>query len=88
MASSKQRPSDNLDPPGCIQSGPFVAECGPGKYAHCQCKQSARYPFCDGTHRDTDAKPVKVVLDEARTVAWCACSRSSNMPFCDGSHAG
>ncbi len=81
------RPHEGLDPPGRQQDGPFVAKCPPGKYAHCQCQRSANYPFCDGTHREGDVKPVKVILEEERTVAWCACGKSGDMPYCDGSHA-
>ncbi len=61
--------------------------CRPGKYAHCQCKRSATYPLCDGSHRGSEFAPIKVVFEETRQVAWCACGRSGNMPFCDGSHA-
>jgi CDGSH-type Zn-finger protein len=73
-------------PPGRRQDGPFVTECAAGKYAWCACGGSARYPYCDGTHRGTEHVPVKVTLDEPRRVAWCACGRSANRPFCDGSH--
>ena len=63
-----------------------MTRCAPGKYAWCQCQRSATYPLCDGTHRGSDDKPLKVVLDEPRTVVWCACGHSGNKPFCDGSH--
>ena len=81
------------EPPGKPQNRPFVTLSEPGKYAHCSCQQSSRYPFCDGTHRDyrddegTAYQPIKVVLEEERNVAWCACGRSGDRPYCDGSHA-
>ncbi|MDP6930352.1 MAG: CDGSH iron-sulfur domain-containing protein [Planctomycetota bacterium] len=81
------------EPPGKRQNRPFVTLCEPGKYAYCTCRQSKRYPFCDGTHReysDGEGKvysPIKVLLDEERRVAWCACGASGKMPYCDGSHA-
>ncbi|MCC6785867.1 MAG: CDGSH iron-sulfur domain-containing protein [Planctomycetes bacterium] len=82
------------NPPGRPQNCPFVVRCPPGKYALCQCQLSARFPYCDGSHRDAAAtaegnpmQPRKVLLDVERSVAWCCCGRSANPPFCDGSHA-
>ncbi|MEC7583371.1 MAG: CDGSH iron-sulfur domain-containing protein [Planctomycetota bacterium] len=80
-----KRPS-GPEPPGRKLKGPFVAYCEPGKYAWCRCGKSARYPYCDGTHRDSDVTPVKVVVEEAKTLVWCACGATNNPPFCDGSH--
>jgi CDGSH-type Zn-finger protein len=74
-------------PPGRKQGGPFVAKCPPGKYAWCRCQRSASYPYCDGSHRGSDVTPIKVVVDEERTVVWCACGASRNQPYCDGSHS-
>ncbi len=84
------------DPPGRVQNRPFRATCPPGRYAHCQCQQSAKFPYCDGGHRALDGsaanglpqRPVKVNLAETTTVDWCACGKSGGMPFCDGSHNG
>lgn len=89
MADEKgERPKGRAQPPGRVTKGPFVDHCEAGKHAWCQCARSARYPYCDGTHRDDDAgpKPLKVVLETARTVVWCACGKSGNAPFCDGTH--
>ncbi len=74
------------EPPGRPQGRPYVARCAPGKYAWCRCQKSARYPYCDGTHRGTAVTPLKVVLDQEQVVSWCACGRSGNAPFCDGTH--
>ena len=82
------------DPPGAPRAGPWVVRLGPGKHAYCMCKRSRRFPVCDGTHRTyRDAEgnvygPVKIVLEEERTVSWCACGRSASRPYCDGSHRG
>lgn len=74
-------------PPGRKQRGPFVDTCEPGKHAWCRCEKSARYPYCDGSHRGSEITPLKVVLEKACTVVWCACGQSKNAPFCDGSHS-
>ncbi len=76
------------EPPGQPQPAPFVVRCEAGKYAYCRCQRSARFPYCDGSHRRDPASegPLKVVLDEDRIVAWCACTGSGSLPFCDGSH--
>jgi CDGSH-type Zn-finger protein len=63
-----------------------VTVCKPGRYAYCVCQRSARFPYCDGTHRGTEHAPIKVQLDEEKQVAWCACGTSRNKPYCDGSH--
>jgi len=74
------------DPPGKLQRQPFVVECAPGKHAYCMCRHSRQFPYCDGTHRGTEISPIKVMIEEAKTVAWCACGDSANKPYCDGSH--
>lgn len=72
------------EPPGSHQDGPFVDHCEAGKYAWCRCGRSARYPYCDGTHRGSEVTPLKIVLEHPQTVVWCACGRSLHPPFCDG----
>ena len=91
MNDAPRKPSPG-EPPGHPQDRPFVVTCAPGKYALCRCRRSARFPWCDGTHRTTpvgevEQTPVKVVIDVEREVAWCCCGRSAKHPFCDGSHA-
>lgn len=85
---------DANQPPGRKSDGPFVADCDAGKHAWCRCERSARYPLCDGAHREVvgpdgapSITPLKVTLATPRRVAWCACGRTGNAPFCDGAHA-
>ncbi|MDP6953049.1 MAG: CDGSH iron-sulfur domain-containing protein [Alphaproteobacteria bacterium] len=55
-------------------------------YAWCACGRSAKQPFCDGTHKETDIKPIvwKAVKDE--TMWLCGCKHTGMAPECDGSH--
>jgi CDGSH-type Zn-finger protein len=73
--------------PKIAQKAPYVLEVEPGKYAWCQCGQSSKQPFCDGSHKGTGFSPVVEEVKEAKTVAWCGCKQSANTPFCDGTHS-
>ena len=56
------------------------------KYAYCTCGQSEKFPYCDGTHRETGDKPIKFTV-KGNTDAWlCQCGKSGRKPYCDGSH--
>ena len=72
--------------PNIAQRGPFVLDVNPGSYAWCACGQSKNQPFCDGSHRGTEFRPVVIKLSEKKTVAWCGCKQSQSKPFCDGTH--
>ena len=73
--------------PKIAQKAPFVKEMEPGKYAWCACGLSENQPFCDGSHRTTDLRPVVIQVDEKRRIAWCGCKQSHNKPFCDATHS-
>jgi CDGSH-type Zn-finger protein len=68
------------------QKSPYVAQETARKVAWCQCGRSSNQPYCDGSHRDTDIRPIVVELAEDRLVKWCGCKHSKNKPYCDGSH--
>ncbi len=55
-------------------------------YAWCSCGRSAKQPFCDGSHKETEFKPLHFEVDENETRSLCACKRTGNAPFCDGTH--
>jgi CDGSH-type Zn-finger protein len=72
--------------PKIAQDGPFVMDIEPGRYAWCACGQSDNQPYCDGSHKTTEFKPIIEDIEEKKRVAWCGCKHSGNKPFCDGTH--
>ena len=75
-----------MENPKIAQQSPYVMDMEPGNYAWCQCGKSNNQPYCDGSHSDTDIRPIRVEITEAKKVAWCGCKHSGNKPYCDGSH--
>ncbi len=61
-------------------------EVEPGIYAWCSCGLSSSQPFCDGSHRGTDFKPLKIHIEERKRISWCTCKQSEKAPICDGMH--
>ncbi len=55
-------------------------------YSWCTCGRSAKQPFCDGSHKDTEFMPMKWEATKTGKVFFCACKQTSNAPLCDGSH--
>lgn len=76
------------EPPTIAQKEPYAVHVEAGKtYWWCACGKSASQPFCDGSHKGGDFRPVKYEAEESGTVYFCGCKRTSDQPFCDGSHA-
>ena len=66
---------------------PIAVEVSAGQhYFWCACGRSENQPFCDGSHRDTEFKPVKYTAVESRKIFFCGCKSTANPPLCDGSH--
>lgn len=69
------------------QTSPIPVEVEAGKnYFWCACGLSSKQPFCDGSHKETDFKPIKWQCEEDGKKFFCACKQTDNSPFCDGSH--
>jgi len=73
--------------PIIAQKAPYATDVVAGRsYFWCACGKSAKQPLCDGSHADTDIRPVKYAATETRQVFFCGCKASSKQPMCDGSH--
>ncbi len=56
------------------------------KFAYCGCGMSETLPLCNGNHRGTEFKPIKITPEHDTTMALCRCGKSKTKPECDGSH--
>lgn len=65
---------------------PKDMELEPGQYWWCSCGESKNQPFCDGSHKVTEFKPVPFDLLGAKKVWLCNCKHTKNRPYCDGTH--
>lgn len=70
-----------------VENKPCLVSLEAGKkYAWCTCKHSKEQPFCDGSHKDTDMKPMVFTADKDEDVLLCACKATASRPYCDGAH--
>lgn len=69
-------------------NSPIATQVEKGKdYYWCSCGESARQPFCDGSHKAKgEFSPVKYSAADDGTVYFCGCKASAKSPLCDGSH--
>ncbi len=76
-----------MDEPVIAQKGPYKIDVTKGEdYTWCACGRSASQPFCDGSHKGTEFRPVHYVAERDGEIAFCGCKRTANRPRCDGSH--
>lgn len=76
-----------MSEPVVVQKAPFAIEVEAGKnYFWCSCGQSAKQPFCDGTHKGSDFVPTKYAAEKAGKVFFCGCKKSNRGALCDGTH--
>jgi len=56
-------------------------------YSWCTCGLSKKQPLCDGSHKGTGLKSLKVVPTESKPIMLCTCKLTKNTDGgCDGSH--
>jgi len=76
-----------MSEPVVAQDSPIEVEVQDGKkYFWCTCGMSAKQPFCDGSHKDSDFTPLEYTAEKDGKVWLCACKQTKGQPFCDGSH--
>lgn len=76
-----------MDKPRVADTCFMMMDLKPGTYHWCQCGQSKKQPFCDGSHKSTSFQPVKFEVAEAKRVRLCMCKQTKKAPYCDGSHS-
>lgn len=70
------------------QKAPFEVEVEAGKdYFWCACGRSNTQPFCDGSHKGTEFRPVVYKAEENGTLWFCGCKQTGSPPLCDGTHS-
>jgi CDGSH iron-sulfur domain-containing protein 3 len=73
--------------PIVAQKAPYGVAVEAGKtYWWCACGQSAKQPFCDGSHKGSEFAPKPYTADKDGTAYLCGCKHSAAAPLCDGSH--
>ena len=67
---------------------PIAVELTKGEEKYfCACGESKGQPYCDGSHRTTDFKPIPFIAEESGTAYLCMCKQTKTPPYCDGTHA-
>ena len=76
-----------MSPPVIASKTPLPVDVEAGKsYWWCTCGKSAKQPFCDGSHKETEFAPLKYDADKTGKVWFCGCKHTAKAPLCDGSH--
>jgi len=76
-----------MNSPTVARLKPYLVQAEKGKsYFWCACGLSKKQPFCDGSHKDTEFRPLKWVAEQTEETLLCACKHTKAQPFCDGSH--
>lgn len=76
-----------MSEPVVFDKKPAVLELEAGNHAWCACGLSKNQPFCDGSHKPTEHRPIVFKLEQKKRVALCNCKHSGNKPYCDGTHS-
>ena len=50
-------------------------------YYWCSCGKSSKQPFCDGSHKGTEFKPLTYKAELTKKMFFCACKQTNKQPF-------
>ena len=73
--------------PVMAQKSPIKVAVEEGKsYWWCSCGQSSKQPFCDGSHKGGEFRPMEYKALKTGDAFFCGCKATKNAPLCDGGH--
>lgn len=73
--------------PEIAQKSPYLYKVEEDeKVAWCACGKSDKQPFCDGSHKGSEFRPMIIDVQAGETIAFCGCKHTGNPPRCDGTH--
>lgn len=76
-----------MSTPTVADTRPKIVPLEEGKtYFWCACGRSKTQPFCDGSHKGTEFKPLSFKAESSKPACLCCCKQSGTKPFCDGTH--
>ncbi len=76
-----------MNAPTIARLKPYFVHVEKGKsYLWCACGLSKKQPFCDGSHKITEFRPLKWIAEYSEEKLFCACKHTKTQPFCDGTH--
>jgi CDGSH-type Zn-finger protein len=82
-----QAMTETTPKPTIAQKAPYPVQVEAGKsYWWCTCGNSAKQPFCDGTHKGGAFSPLKYTAEKDGQAWFCGCKASARAPLCDGRH--
>ncbi len=75
-----------MSEPVIAKKEPAVLDLAPGTYWWCACGRSSNQPFCDGSHKGSEFRPMKLEVAKPEGFVLCQCKRTGDAPHCDGTH--